>query len=109
MIGSHGTRKRCRTLKPEEVNQGNSQVRLSSLTTRLDKPAACHRRAGDQRNTSVQGFERTPDLRTLAEGGIFSFGATIMTLSDKPYFQVTMGPPDTNKFLRLDFSRVPAK
>jgi hypothetical protein len=96
-------------VKPEEVNQGNSQARLSSLTTRLDKPASDIDEQVIKETLQSKDSKEHPICRTLTEGGFYSFGATIMTLSDRPYFQVTMGPPDTNRFLRLEFSRVPGK
>ncbi len=101
--------KKKQELKPEEVNQGNSQVRLSSLTARLHKPASAIGEQVIKETLQSRDSKEHPICRTLAESGFYSFGATIMTLSDKPYFQVTMGPPDTNKFLRLEFSRVPGK
>jgi isopenicillin-N N-acyltransferase-like protein len=102
--------KKARTLKPEEKNRGNSEVRLSSLATRLRKPASAIDDQVIKETLRSKDSREHPICAPLAEGGkAFTFGATIMTLSDKPYFQVTMGPPDTNQFLRLDFSRVPAK
>ncbi len=102
--------KRARAMKPEERDQGNSEVRFSSLATRLRKPASAIDERVIKETLRSKDSKEHPICAPQAEGGkAFTFGATIMTLSDKPYFQVTMGPPDTNKFLRLDFSRVPAK
>ena len=62
----------------------------------------------------ITTFKQTADLYTL-QNNPFKFNMaptlehlklTIMTLSDKPFFQVTMGPPDSNKFLRLEFSQI---
>lgn len=101
--------KKMQPLRPGELNQGNSQVRLSSLTERLRKPASAIDEQVIKEILQSKDSKVHPICRTLAEGTVFSFGATIMTLSDKPYFQATMGPPDTNKFFRLDFSRVPSR
>jgi isopenicillin-N N-acyltransferase-like protein len=98
-----------RALEAGEANQGNSEVRLGSLAARLGKPAAAIDKQVIKETLRSKDSKTHPICRTLGQGGAFSFGATIMTLSDGPFFQVTMGPPDTNKFLRLEFSRVPGR
>jgi hypothetical protein len=99
--------KRMQAMTREEKNQDNSEVRLSSLETRLRKPASAIDEQVVKETLQSKDSIADPICRSLAAGGgWFSFGATIMTLSDKPFFQVTMGPPDTNRFLRLDFSRI---
>jgi hypothetical protein len=45
-----------------------------------------------------------PVCRTIRSAGeSFTFGATIMTLSGTPSLAVTLGPPDVNPFVRVDF------
>ncbi|MFT3681631.1 MAG: C45 family autoproteolytic acyltransferase/hydrolase [Ferruginibacter sp.] len=39
-----------------------------------------------------------------ATGGGFTFASVIMTLGDKPFMQVTAGPPDESEYTRVDFS-----
>jgi isopenicillin-N N-acyltransferase-like protein len=97
----HANKKQA--LKPEELNQDNSHVRLSALTSRLRKPASAIDEPVVKETLQSRDSKEHPICRTPADGMFFSFGATIMALSDEPYFQVTMGPPDRNKFLRLDF------
>lgn len=96
-------------MKAEEMNHGNSGVRLSSLAARLRRPASAIDEQVIKETLQSKDSTEYPICRPLAQSGAFSFGATIMTLSDQPFFQVTMGPPDTNRFLRLDFSRIPGR
>jgi hypothetical protein len=99
--------KRIQAMTLEEKNKGNSEVRLNSLVTRLRKPASAINEQVIKETLKSKDSVDHPICRSLAAGGgWFSFGATIMTLSDKPFFQVTMGPPDSNRFLRLEFSRI---
>jgi isopenicillin-N N-acyltransferase-like protein len=99
--------KRIQAMTLEEKNKGNSEVRLNSLATRLRKPASAINEQVVKETLQSKDSIDHPICRTLAVGGgWFSFGAIIMTLSDKPFFQVTMGPPDSNRFLRLEFSRI---
>ena len=92
----------------QSLNPGmksNSEVRLSALATRLRMPASAIGEQVIKETLQSRDSKDHPICRTVGDsGGVFSFGATIMTLSDKPYLQVTMGPPDTNKFLRVEFS-----
>ncbi len=99
--------KRIQVMTLEEKNKGNSEVRLNSLATRLRKPASAINEQVVKETLQSKDSIDHPICRSVAAGGgWFSFGATIMTLSDKPFFQVTMGPPDSNRFLRLEFSRI---
>ncbi len=85
--------------------KSNSEFRFSALATRLRMPAEAIDEQVIKETLQSRDSKDHPLCKSLGDNGeVFSFGATIMTLSEKPYFQVTMGPPDTNGFLRLDFS-----
>ena len=99
--------KQIKAMTLEEKNKGDSEVRLNSLATRLRKPTSAINEQVIKETLQSKDSMDHPICRTVAAGGgWFSFGSTIMTLSDKPFFQVTMGPPDSNRFLRLEFSRI---
>ncbi len=101
--------KRIRAMTLEEKNRDNSEVRLNSLATHLRMPASAIDEQVVKATLRSKDSKDNPICRSLGVGDAsFSFGATLMTLSDKPFFQVTMGPPDSNKFLRLEFSRIAA-
>jgi len=102
--------KQIKAMTLEEKNKGDSEVRLNSLETRLRKPASAINEQVIKETLQSKDSMDHPVCRSVAAGGgWFSFGSTIMTLSDKPFFQVTMGPPDSNKFLRLEFVRTVAR
>ena len=99
--------KRIQAMTPEEKNRDNSEVRLNSLATHLRMPASAIDEQVVKTTLRSKDSKANPICRSLGVGDeSFSFGTTIMTLSDKPFFQVTMGPPDSNKFLRLEFSQI---
>jgi isopenicillin-N N-acyltransferase-like protein len=90
----------------------NSRTRLTSLQTRLAQPAAKIDGNMIQAALRAKDSAEHPVCRTLKPGADgFTFGATIMTLSETPSFAVTMGPPDVNPFVHLAFAaavRAPA-
>jgi hypothetical protein len=89
----------------EQISAGNSATRLASIQNRLQRPASTIDDEVIKEALRSKDSERHPICRTLKEGtGSFTFGATIMTLSGTPSLQVTMGPPDANQFVRLEFS-----
>jgi isopenicillin-N N-acyltransferase like protein len=99
-------RRAIEALPPELRRAGNSEVRLASIRKRMERPAA----AIDDRVIAdalrSRDSESHPICRSLRPGtGAFTFGAVIMTLSSTPSLQVTMGPPDVNRFVRLEFFR----
>lgn len=83
----------------------NSKTRFASLQARLAKPAA-EIDANVIKQTLQSKDSRThPVCRSLeADAPFFTFGATVMTLSEHPSLEVTMGPPDVNPFVKLEFS-----
>jgi isopenicillin-N N-acyltransferase like protein len=95
-------------INPGAKTKSNSEVRLNSLAEHLRIPAADINEPVIKRTLESRDSKDHPICRTLADRGeVFSFGAVVMTLSGKPYFQATMGPPDTNRYLRLEFSDIP--
>ncbi len=88
---------------------GNSETRLASVRARLGRPAA-EIDAGvikeTLRSKDSAAFPVCRSIRANAEA--FTFGATVMSLSDAPSLEVTMGPPDTNPFVRLEFRNLAA-
>jgi len=85
--------------KPAEHN---SSIRLAAVTNRIAGKAVVDDvliketlRSKDDSNNPV--------CRAPKNGG-FTFGSVIMTLSGKPFLQVTAGPPDESEYKRFDFS-----
>jgi hypothetical protein len=100
--------KQMQFLSREERNKGSSETRLASLKWHLGQPAS----AIDERLIEGTLRSKYSELhavcRTLKEGHpYFTFGATIMTLSDAPSFEATMGPPDVNPFVKMRFEHIP--
>jgi len=95
---------------PEGQGLENSKTRLASLQERLGKPASAIDEGVIKETLRSKDSELHPVCRTLKPGAYtFTFGATIMTLSGTPSFEVTMGPPDVNPFVRFEFATVPGR
>lgn len=95
------------TLSPAQWASSNSPTRFASIEKRLQRSAAAIDEAAIKAALRSKDSERHPICRSLGAGeGRYTFGATIMTLSGEPSLQVTMGPPDVNRFVRLAFSGV---
>ncbi len=85
--------------KPAE---NNSTIRLTAVKNRIAENSVIDDvliketlRSKDDSNNPV--------CRAPKNGG-FTFGSVIMTLSGKPFLQVTSGPPDESEYKRFDFS-----
>jgi hypothetical protein len=98
-------------LTPKQRSAGNSETRFASIEARLRRPAGQIDEGVVKQALRSKDSPRHPICRPLKEGvTAFTFGATIMTLSETPSLQVTMGPPDANAFVRFEFSpRTPAR
>jgi isopenicillin-N N-acyltransferase-like protein len=93
-------------LPPELRRAGNSEVRLASIRKRMERPPAAIDDGVIADALRSKDSESNPICRSLRPGAAgFTFGAVIMTLSGTPSLQVSMGPPDVNRFVRLEFSR----
>ena len=91
-------------------NLVNTKTRFASLVARLGKPASQIDDGVIKDTLRSKDSEQYPVCRPHKPGAFaFTFGATIMTLSDKPLLEVSMGPPDVNPFVRLEFDNVPVR
>ncbi len=86
----------------EKPRESNSAIRLIAVQNRIAENPAVDEvlikealRSKDDSNNPV--------CRAPKNGG-FTFGSVIMTLSGKPFLQVTAGPPDESAYKRFDFS-----
>lgn len=82
---------------------GNSAIRLTAVKNRIAETNIIA-------DTLIKQTLRSKDDRNnpvcrSAQGGGFSFASLIMTLSGKPFLQITAGPPDESEYQRIDFSR----
>ena len=96
-------------LKPwasmDEISLANTKTRLASVRDRLGSDPAAVDKEAIKAILRSKDSAHHPVCRTLRPGAsVFTFGATIMTLSGTPALDVTMGPPDTNPFIHLQFA-----
>ena len=88
----------------EKPTKSNSFIRLTAVQNRIaENPAvddALIKEALRSKDDS-----NNPVCRAPKNGG-FTFGSVIMTLSGKPFLQVTAGPPDESAYQRFDFSNL---
>jgi hypothetical protein len=97
-------------MTPEGKKKDNSIVRLDSLKAHLNRPVAAVDEHVVKGTLQSRDSKENSICRHLDPSDyFFSFGSTIMSLSDKPFFQVTMRPPDSNQYLRLEFRNVERK
>ena len=95
---------RTKNMAPEERRYSNSHVRFASLETRLAKSDIDIAEQKIKETLRSRDSEWNPVCRSLKSGnGIFTFGSTIMTLSERPSFQVTYGPPDMSEYVLYSF------
>jgi isopenicillin-N N-acyltransferase-like protein len=88
----------------------HSKTRFASLVARLGKPSSQIDDGVIKDTLRSKDSEQYPVCRPKKPGAFaFTFGATIMTLSDKPSLDVSMGPPDVNPFVHLEFDNIPAR
>jgi hypothetical protein len=100
--------KQVASLSPEEAKgNGDSETRLAAVQARFRPPASAIDAAVIKETLRSRDSNVYPVCRSRKEGDpTFTFGATIMTLSDTPFLEVTMGPPDANKFVLLKFQQI---
>ncbi len=91
------------TLKPEEkpVNS-NSFVRLAAVQRRLT-PSGAITDAAIMEALRSKDDAKSPVCVTPNQWGL-TFGSVIMTLTGKPFLQITAGPPDESEYVRVEFS-----
>jgi len=93
---------------PAKAVKGNSEIRFQALENRLKNL---------QNGIDVSSIESTlrshdstehPICRPVKQkSATFTFGSTIMKLSDKPEFLVAPGPPDKSPYTVFKFSEIP--
>ena len=91
------------TLKEEEKPvESNSFVRLAAVQRRV-APSGAINDATIKAALRSKDDEKYPVCVTPNQWGM-TFGSVIMTLTGKPYLQITSGPPDESEYKRVDFS-----
>jgi len=87
---------------------GDSEVRLAAAQARIRPPVSALNVETIKATLRSRDSSVYPVCRSVrASDRISTFGATIMTLSDTPSLEVSMGPPDVNPFVLLKFREVP--
>jgi isopenicillin-N N-acyltransferase-like protein len=82
----------------------NSSVRFNSLESRLSKKSSDVTEQTIKETLRSKDSEINPVCRPLRSGrASFTFGSTIMALSDRPSLQVTYGPPDVSEYVLYSF------
>ena len=92
-------------LAPEALPvKSNSYIRLNALKKRMTENEAP---GAETIKSTLRSKDdpANPVCRSLTEGGFaFTFASVIMTFAEKPYLQITAGPPDESEFRRIGFS-----
>jgi hypothetical protein len=96
--------KRIQQRTPEQMKNSNSAVRLASLESRLAKTGIDIVEETIKEALRSKDSQMHPVCVPLRSGGSsFTFGSTIMTLSEHPSLQVTYGPPDLSEYVHYSF------
>lgn len=91
------------TLKEEEKPvKSNSFVRLAAVQRRVT-PSGTITDANIKEALRSKDDEKYPVCVTPNQWGM-TFGSVIMTLSGKPFMQITSGPPDESEYKRINFT-----
>jgi len=93
---------------PEQMKNSNSVVRFASLESRLTKSGIDIVEQTIKETLRSKDSQIYPVCVPLRSGGSgFTFGSTIMTLSEHPSLQVTFGPPDVSEYVLYSFRSTP--
>ncbi len=96
--------KRLQAKTPEELKNDNSRVRFASLESRLGKRSSGVEEWTIKETLRSKDSELYPVCRSLtSEQTDYTFGSTMMTLSDHPSLQATSGPPDLSDYVLYSF------
>jgi predicted choloylglycine hydrolase len=96
--------KRIQQRTPEERKNTNSAIRFASLESRLAKSGTDMVEQTIKETLRSKDSPINPVCVPLRSGGsAFTFGSTIMTLSEHPSLQVTYGPPDLSEYVLYSF------
>ena len=91
------------TLKEEEKPvKSNSFVRLAAVQSRV-VPTGVISDATIMEALRSKDDEKNPVCCIPNQWGL-TFGSVIMTLTGKPFLQITAGPPDESEYKRVEFS-----
>ena len=97
-----------RRIDPAKTAKGDSEIRFQSLENRLKN---LHEgiEIGSIQSTlrSHDSWEHPVCRRVKEKSATFTFGSTVMKLSDEPRFLVAPGPPDTNPYKIFNFAEHP--
>ena len=96
--------KRLQQRTPEELKNTNAYVRFASLESRLAKGVCDIDERTVKEILRSKDSELYPICVPLRSGAsVYTFGSTIMTLSEHPSLQVTFGPPDLSEYVLYSF------
>lgn len=91
--------------KPKDDGPGNSEVRFSAVKKRLEKEADGPRIEFIKKILTSRDDPQHPVCRAAGKDGFYTWSSTIMVLSERPEFHVTIGPPDGAGYEKLSFSK----
>lgn len=87
----------------EKLNT-NSHIRLAAVQTRVSERSSIDDTLIKETLRSKDDAKNPVCRSVTSSGGAFTFGSVIMTLSGKPYLQITAGSPDDSEYKRVDFT-----
>jgi isopenicillin-N N-acyltransferase like protein len=88
----------------ERVLNTNSHIRLAAVQTRISQRNDINDMLIKETLRSKDDAKNPVCRSVTGGGGVFTFGSVIMTLSGKPFLQITSGSPDDSAYKRVDFS-----
>lgn len=92
------------SLDEKVSSESNSYIRLNSLVKRISNKQMVND-AVIMESLRSEDDEKNPICRANNHTGkAFTFASTIMTLSETPYFQITVGPPNESEYVTYYFS-----
>lgn len=91
------------TLTEKPLNS-NSYVRLTSVQKRISEKQSIDDRLIKETLRSKDDMNNPVCRSVNSKGNAFTFGSVIMTLTGKPYLQVTAGSPDESDYKKIEFT-----
>ena len=92
--------------KQKKLKDDNSYTRFTALEKRLDVPRENLTISFLKSILSSHDSEEYPICMNYKnDASLFTFGSTVMVLSEHPEFHITMGPPDVNPYRIYKFDR----
>jgi predicted choloylglycine hydrolase len=97
-----------RKIDPAKTVRGNSEIRFQTLENRLkDLHHGIDVSLIESTLCSHDSREHPISRPVKEKTATFTFGSTIMKLSNKPEFLVAPGPPDMRSYTTFNFSKLP--